>query len=167
MRDSSLHCPERKIRGSRGLLPEASHERLEQCLGAELSAVATYDLALTRKDSQKLAWTLLHLRILHGARAQSIVRYLTNRGVAPRPAMVARNSIADVLCGRTLLAGLEELEERVLARYERDDAALDGSTRRFVDARLLPDQKRSRELLASNVAQAAMTAAAGSLEVAA
>jgi len=151
--------------GNRSESPHPStRARLQEYLFVERSAVATYDLALSLGAARDVAWSLLYLRIVHDAQARSILRHLGAHGGAPssaRPVPAA----ADVLWNRTLLAGVDELEDRVLAVYQEDTAGLDERALRLVDSQLEPAQKRTRDWVASLVSREALRNSAASAEI--
>lgn len=124
---------------------------LNTLLRGELSAVETYDQAIKQlaKDPQR---ELTENRDCHAKRVPVLRNQITALGGKPDASSGIWGSWAklveqgaSVLGKKTIIATLEEGEDRGIADYKRLQNDLETSARQVVDTDLFPAQKRTHE----------------------
>jgi demethoxyubiquinone hydroxylase (CLK1/Coq7/Cat5 family) len=130
--------------------------QLNSFLRGELSAVFTYQQCLEKIEDERVAAQLKVLQASHGHRARSLQLRIKNLGGEPAEDAGMWGGLAMMLEGGATLFGekaalriLQEGEEHGLSDYRRDVNKLSPLQRSFVQAEILPEQFRTREILAS------------------
>src|SRR4051794_9723617 len=132
---------------------EASVEKLQECLRAELSAVETYELALRSVTHVGLHHTLQEILASHGRRTDLPRAKVARLGAEPATSSGSWGAFAktmqagaDLLGARVAIAALEEGEDRALALYTSGLDRCNARTRRYIETELLPEQRRTHDL---------------------
>jgi len=138
------------------MMNDTTIDRLNDFLRGELSAVESYRLALQQTSHEGFGSTLRQLRDAHERRIGAIRDKILALGGAPAASSGAWGTFAGVVQAGADLFGnvaavsaLEEGEDHGLKMY-RDAISEDNTVvREFVDAILLPAQRRSHDLCRS------------------
>jgi bacterioferritin (cytochrome b1) len=138
------------------MMNETTIDRLNDFLRGELSAVETYDLALQQTKHEGFGSTLRQLRDAHERRIGTIRDKILQLGGAPAASSGAWGTFAgvvqagaDLFGNVTAVSTLEEGEDHGLKMYRDALQQDDVMVREFVDAMLLPGQRRSHDLCRS------------------
>lgn len=137
-----------------------THDRSEdvKCLNVflrnELSAVETYDQCIKKIDDARIASGLADLQNSHQLRAQLLRQKIAelggeaenSSGMWGRFAKMVEGS-ASMFGERAAIAALEEGEDRGRDNYIEKSDDLSPELQRFVNAELLPEQRRSHDML--------------------
>lgn len=134
-------------------LPSASEKtiaNLNSLLRGEISAVETYDQAIGHLQDRNID-DLIANRDCHRKRVDLITSTIRQHGATPDTTSGAWGSFArlvergaSLISDRTIVAALEEGEDRGLAQY-RDPGDLDASSMQLVQTVLLPRQIETHE----------------------
>jgi Domain of unknown function (DUF2383). len=137
-----------------------THNRSEDvnCLNVflknELSAVETYQQCINKVDDEKIAPSLADLQNSHERRAQLLRQKIVELGGTPVDSSGMWGSFAKMVEGgaglfgdRSAIAALEEGEDRGRDNYIEKSDDLSPELQRFVNAELLPEQRRSHDML--------------------
>jgi Domain of unknown function (DUF2383) len=131
-------------------------EKLRDCLRSELSAAETYDLALGKVNHVGIRSVLHQIHESHARRADRIDQYLLHLGAEAPDGTGAWGAFAkamqtgaDLFGDRAAITALKEGEDHGLKLYVDATAMVDGRARRFIEAELLPEQRRTRDLCVS------------------
>ena len=123
---------------------------LNHLLAGELSAVETYDQALEHLAKEPLA-DLIENRDCHSGRVDLLKNKITELGGDPTTTSGVWGGFvrlvekgASVIGASTVIAALEEGEDRGLAAY-RDAGHFDVVSRAIIETELLPAQERTHE----------------------
>jgi Domain of unknown function (DUF2383) len=129
---------------------DESMVRLKECLRGELSAVETYDLALTSTHDNDLTEILLALRNSHDRRVTLLRSELKASGYDPPEnsggwGVIAKTvqAGADLLGDRWAIAALVEGEDRGVKLYSENLDDCVPVVRDFIERHLLPEQRRT------------------------
>jgi hypothetical protein len=131
----------------------ASLRKLQECFRGELSALETYELALKNVTHAGFQHALQEMLASHGYQEVLLSeRIRQTGGELPTSSGVwgafakAVQAGADLLGDRTVIAALEEGEDRGMALYTEGLDGCDPSTRSFIATELLPRQQHTHEL---------------------
>ncbi len=137
-----------------------THDRSEdvKCLNVflrnELSAVETYDQCIKKIDDARIASGLADLQNSHQLRAQLLRQKIAELGGEAENSSGMWGSFAKMVEGsasmfgeRAAIAALEEGEDRGRDNYIEKSDDLSPELQRFVNAELLPEQRRSHDML--------------------
>ena len=137
-----------------------THDRSEdvKCLNVflrnELSAVETYDQCIKKIDDAKIASGLADLQNSHQRRVQLLRLKIAELGGEPEDSSGMWGSFAKMVEGsaamfgdRSAISALEEGEDRGRDNYIEKSDDLSPELQRFVNAELLPEQRRSHDML--------------------
>jgi hypothetical protein len=129
----------------------ASVDKLLECLGFELAAAATHELALSSAHLAALHRTLQEMMMSHVRRARLLDQRLRHLGSDPMGSaepwsafVAAAGAGADA--GRAEIVALQDGEHRGVALYAASVATCDLWTRTLLAAELLPEQQRTHDL---------------------
>ncbi len=132
---------------------DVSIEALQGFLRAELSAVETYELALTSITHVGLRRALQEILASHGRRSEQLRARITGLGTEPATSSgvwgafaKAVQTGADLLGDHIAIAALEQGEDRALSGYIHAVDDVDWSTQKFVEMEMLPEQRHTHEL---------------------
>ena len=133
---------------------ESDIEQLNSFLEAERSAVEAYSHCIARVTSRGMVEILSDLQRSHHDRVKLLSERIVALGGSPSEnthswAAVAGlfEAAADDISDRAALIALEEGEDNDRHDYERDLDGLSPSTRSFVATKILPEQRRSQDML--------------------
>ncbi len=136
-------------------------EQLNSFLRGELSAVETFRQALEKVESPQLRQQLQLCRDSHSRRAQILQDEVSRLGGQPAAASGMWGAFARLVEGGAKLFGekaaisaLEEGEDHGMKDYERDKDSLPAGARFIVESQLLPEQRRTHEIMRSLQGQA-------------
>jgi hypothetical protein len=128
-------------------------EKLQDILRAETSAVETYELALESVTHVGLHRALQQIHMSHVQRVEQVRTWLGGLGAESAKGSGAWGAFAkafqagaDLLGGRAAIAALEQGEDRLLAIYTGDLSGIEPSSRSFIEADLLPEQRHTHDL---------------------
>jgi hypothetical protein len=126
---------------------DGSMQKLQECLQAEVSAVATYQRALESIAHVGLHRALQEILVSHARRAELVrgwIAQIGGRTVTGGWGVFANliETGPDLLGQRLALAALEEGERRGLDLYTEVDGC-DAETAEWIRTRLLPEQRRT------------------------
>lgn len=120
----------------------------------ELSAVETYQQCINKIDDEKIAPSLADLQNSHERRVQLLRQKIAELGGDPVDSSGMWGSFAKMVEGgaslfgdRSAIAALEEGEDRGRDNYIEKSDDLSPELQRFVNAELLPEQRRSHDML--------------------
>jgi uncharacterized protein (TIGR02284 family) len=120
----------------------------------ELSAVETYQQCINKLDDEKIATNLADLQSSHERRVQLLRQKIAELGGTPVDSSGMWGSFAKMVEGgagifgdRSAIAALEEGEDRGRDNYIDKSDDLSPEVQRFVNAELLPEQRRSHDML--------------------
>jgi hypothetical protein len=132
---------------------DAGTDKLRKLLGAEMSAVETYTLALESLDHGGLHHTLETFLASHSHRVDQIRAQLKGLGTGPVPCSgvwahfaKAFQAGADLRGNRAAIAALEEGEDHLLRLYEEGSPSFDAKTERLIQDRLILSQRLTQDL---------------------
>lgn len=127
---------------------------LNTFLKNELSAVETYNQCIKKLDDEKIASGLADLQSSHQRRVQLLRQKIRELGGTPEDTSGMWGSFAKMVEGgarmfgdRSAIAALEEGEDRGRDEYIEKSDDLSPEVQRFVNAELLPEQRRSHDVL--------------------
>ncbi|WP_187408601.1 DUF2383 domain-containing protein [Saccharophagus sp. K07] len=127
---------------------------LNSFLRSELSAVETYNQCIRKLDDSQIASGLSDLQISHQRRAELLREKIRELGGTPEDSSGLWGSFAKMVEGgaklfgdRSAIAALEEGEDRGRDEYIEKSDSLSPEVQRFVNAELLPEQRRSHDVL--------------------
>jgi demethoxyubiquinone hydroxylase (CLK1/Coq7/Cat5 family) len=145
-----MHAEQSDIAGRN---KDVSVDALQGFLRAELAAVETYELALTKIMHVGVRHSLQEILTSHERRAEMIRSRVASLGTEPAQSSGAWGALAktmqagaDLLGDRLAIAALEQGEEHGLSLYMRSFDDVDWGTQKFVESELLPEQRRTQEL---------------------
>jgi len=137
-----------------------THDRSEdvKCLNVflknELSAVETYSQCIKKLDDENIASGLADLQSSHQRRVQLLRQKIAELGGTAEDSSGMWGSFAKMVEGgagmfgdRSAIAALEEGEDRGRDNYIDKSDDLSPEVQRFVNAELLPEQRRSHDML--------------------
>ncbi|MCR6651227.1 MAG: PA2169 family four-helix-bundle protein [Cellvibrionaceae bacterium] len=120
----------------------------------ELSAVETYQQCIKKLDDEKIASGLADLQNSHQRRVQLLRQKIAELGGDPVDSSGLWGSFAKMVEGsatvfgdKSAIAALEEGEDRGRDNYIDKSDDLSPEVQRFVNAELLPEQRRSHDML--------------------
>jgi DNA-binding ferritin-like protein len=132
---------------------EGSIETLQECLRSELSATETYQLALSNVAHVGVHSVLQQILTSHATRTERLGERLRWMGAEVTKSSGVWGALAkivqvgaDILGDRAVVAALKEGEDHGLRLYMDAAPHCDASTRGLIEAYLLPEQRRTREL---------------------
>jgi hypothetical protein len=133
---------------------EHSIERLSSFLREEISAVEVYQHVLSRVKSEQARQGLHACYQDHVGRVETIKEFIGAHGETPKEVPSHRGfgripGVAESLQDRSMVEILQEGEEFESQDYENLLIGLDAEDRRFVEERVLPNQRATRERLRS------------------
>lgn len=135
-------------------LNEPDIEQLNTFLRGELAAVETYDQCIKKVTDPAVVSQLQVLRTSHIRRVQRLAGRVASLGGHPETSSGTWGKVAQAVEGgakiigeKVALATLEEGEDYGINLYERGMKSLSPSERAFVEEDLLPEQKRSHNIL--------------------
>lgn len=127
---------------------------LNSFLKSELSAVETYGQCIKKLDDENIASSLADLQSSHQRRVQLLRQKIRELGGSPVDSSGLWGSFAKMVEGgatlfgdRSAIAALEEGEDRGRDEYIAKSDDLSPEIQRFVNAELLPEQRRSHDML--------------------
>ena len=127
---------------------------LNAFLKSELSAVETYNQCIKKLDDVTVTSGLSDLQTSHQRRAELLRQKIRELGGTPEDSSGLWGSLAKAVEGgaslfgnRSSLAVLEEGEDRGRDEYIEKSDNLSPDLQRFVNAELLPEQRRSHDEL--------------------
>lgn len=129
--------------------------QLNSFLRGELSAVETYDQAIAKLgDDPAVRGKLENCRTSHQLRATLLREEILRRGGEPAEGSGPWGAFAQLVEGgaklfgkKAALAALEQGEDHGRDDYKAELAGLNPDLRRFVEAKLLPEQLRTHDAL--------------------
>lgn len=131
-------------------------DTLNSFLRGELSAVETYRLAIDRLVDNPLRYQLKELQDSHLRRVRLLSDRIRSLGGAPSSGSGAWGAFARLVEGgaallgeKTAIAALEEGEDHGRNDYQRDIDELDGDTRLWFTAVILPEQERTHDAMSA------------------
>jgi len=132
-------------------------ETLNRILRGEISAVETYDQALTKlNDDAAIASQLTDCRSSHEERVELLRREVTRLGGKPSDGSGPWGTFAKLVEGgakafgkAAAIAALEEGEDHGLKQYRDDLAKLDGNTRSTLETQLLAKQQQTHRAMST------------------
>ncbi len=120
----------------------------------ELSAVETYNQCIRKIDDAQIASGLADLQSSHQRRVQLLREKIRELGGTPKDSSGMWGSFAKMVEGsaslmgdRTAISALEEGEDRGRDDYIEKSDDLSPELQRFINAELLPEQRRSHDML--------------------
>lgn len=129
-------------------------KHLNSFLKNELSAVETYNQCLKNVDDTQVASGLSELQNSHQQRAVVIRQKIRELGGDPEESSGMWGSVAKIVEGGARLFGdnsaisaLEEGEDRGRDQYLKKSDNLSPGIRSFVNAELIPEQRRTHDML--------------------
>lgn len=129
---------------------KSSVDQLNSFLRGEISAVETYDQAITKLQATTYASQLQECKRSHEQRVQLLKEQIRRLGGTPVDASGPWGAFAKLIEGgaktvgdKVAIAALEEGEDHGLRDYKSDIAKLDPEVRSFVEQRILPEQQRT------------------------
>ena len=132
---------------------DKSIDKLRECFRDELSAVETYQMALSSVTHVGVRRTLQEILASHDRRTEVLRERIARSGAEPPNSSgvwgafaKALQAGADLLGDRTAISALEEGEDRTLALYTDGVDQCDARTLRFIDTELLPEQRYTHDL---------------------
>ncbi|HZH02934.1 MAG TPA: DUF2383 domain-containing protein [Myxococcaceae bacterium] len=135
---------------------EQNVDKLNSLLKGEISAVETYRQALDKVKDVQARSELEECARSHQSRVQTLRDRIQQMGGTPANSSGAWGTFAKLVEGvatpfgdKAAIAALEEGEDHGLADYRREIPALDGDSRSFVEAELLPAQERTHRALST------------------
>jgi uncharacterized protein (TIGR02284 family) len=127
---------------------------LNTFLQNELSAVETYNQCIKKVDDAQIATGLADLQNSHQRRVQLLRQKIQELGGKPKDSSGMWGSFAKVVEGsasifgdRSAISALEEGEDRGRDEYIEKTDGLSPDLQRFVNSELLPEQRRSHDML--------------------
>lgn len=129
---------------------------LNMLLRGEMSAVETYEQAIDklRSNSQRGIPLLQQLMSSHRTRADLLTTEVRRMGGEPSESSGPWGAFAKLFEGaaelfgeKSAIAALEEGEDHGLKQYRDVVAKVDGTTRKWLEERIYPEQKRSHDAL--------------------
>jgi len=127
---------------------------LNNFLQNELSAVETYNQCIKKVDDAQIATGLADLQNSHQRRVQLLRQKIQELGGKPKDSSGIWGSFAKVVEGsasifgdRSAISALEEGEDRGRDEYIEKADDLSPELQRFVNSELLPEQRRSHDML--------------------
>lgn len=134
-------------------LQKTDIDQLNELLRGEISAVETYDQAVSKTEDTGALAVLRENKASHASRVDILRTEVVKLGGEPANGSGAWGAFAKAVQGgakvfgeSAAIAALEEGEDHGLKQYRSDD--LSPSTRMFVDSKLLPEQRRTHDALA-------------------
>ena len=129
-------------------------EQLNSFLRAERSAVEAYSHCIGRLSSRGLITLLSDLQQSHHNRVKLLSERISALGGSPSDNSYDWGSVAQLfetatngIGERAALLALEEGEDTDRQQYERDLVGLTPETRSFIATKILPEQRRSQDML--------------------
>lgn len=133
-----------------------SIDTLNSLLGGELSAVQTYEQAVSKLSDSSLVEQLRNLRVAHLQRAQRLEREVVRLGGEPKRTSGIWGAFANFvetaaasMGERPAIATLEEGEDKGLNDYRRALTKLDEPVRKLVESELLPGQEQTHSIMSN------------------
>jgi uncharacterized protein (TIGR02284 family) len=133
---------------------QSTVDQLNSFLRGELSAVETYQQALTKLESFQHRATLEECASSHQRRVALLMEEVRRRGGKPAASSGAWGTFAKAieagstaLGPKTAIAVLEEGEDHGRNDYDRDIEKLDADARQLVAQRLMPEQVRTHSAM--------------------
>lgn len=127
---------------------------LNSFLQNELSAVETYNQCIKKVDDAQIATGLADLQNSHQRRVQLLRQKIQELGGNPKDSSGMWGSFAKAVEGsaalfgdRSAISALEEGEDRGRDEYVEKSDDLSPELQRFVNSELLPEQRRSHDML--------------------
>jgi hypothetical protein len=135
--------------------PKSDIAHLNSFLRGEISAVETYSQAIEKlADEPSIHGKLADCRASHEQRARLLREEIARRGGEPAEGSGAWGSFAQLVEGgakvfgkKAAIAALEEGEDHGRDDYRAELDELSPDVRRLVEAKLLPEQLRTHEVL--------------------
>ncbi len=131
-------------------------DQLNSFLRGEISAVETYNQAITKLRTTPYASQLEDCKRSHEQRVQLLKEQIRLLGGTPADASGPWGAFAKLIEGgaatvgeKSAIAALEEGEDHGLRDYRSDIAKLDPEVRTFVEQRLIPEQQRTQSGLST------------------
>jgi hypothetical protein len=125
-------------------------DQLNSFLRGEMSAVETYDQAITKLQATSFAPRLQECKRSHEQRVQLLKDQIRKLGGTPADASGPWGAFAKLIEGgaktigeKGAIAALEEGEDHGLRDYKSYIMKLDPDVRSFVEQRILPEQRRT------------------------
>jgi uncharacterized protein (TIGR02284 family) len=135
---------------------EKDLDRLNSFLQGELSAVETYRQCIEKMDDPLITTQLRQLLQSHEVRAQKLSQKIRTLGGTPPTSSGVWGTFAKLVEGGAALFGkasaistLEEGEDHGKKQYARDVAELSPSLRTFVEQDIIPEQRRTHDVLSA------------------
>lgn len=133
---------------------ESDVEQLNSFLRGERSAVDTYAQCIEKVTDPEVLSTLAILKRSHQERVHQLSELIVSLGGSPSKDSGLWGSFAEMVQGsakalgtKAAIAALEEGEDHGRNDYQRDLDDLTPTTRDFIAANILPEQKRSHDVL--------------------
>ena len=146
--EPSIRTPERTA-----WVPDDIADWLNRCLRTELSAIETYDLAVTEIGRGELSNILRQIRDSHERRAIILREYLLAAGREPSTSSGVWGAFAkavqlgaDLLGDRAAVAALEQFEDHIASLYTERSIPIDDRTSAMLDTQILPGQGYTSDL---------------------
>ena len=134
--------------------PKGDIKQLNSFLRGEISAVETYEQALTKADSPRTEAILRANKDSHAARATALNTAIRGAGGEPAESSGVWGAFAKATAGGAKLFGetaavaaLEEGEDHGLKEYRSDLDDLSPAAKTLVTTKLLPEQQRTHDAL--------------------
>ncbi len=135
---------------------ESEIEQLNSFLRGELSAVETYTQCIKKLEDVDLCVRLGQLRASHAARVDLLTARVARSGGAPDSTSGAWGAFAKFAEGGAGIFGssaaismLKEGEDHGKSVYLANLGDLNASNQRFINGEILPEQLRTRDMLAA------------------
>jgi uncharacterized protein (TIGR02284 family) len=133
---------------------ENTIDQLNSFLRGELSAVETYQQAISRLPTSVNRGLLEECRRSHQRRAELLAQEIRRRGGEPAQSSGAWGAFAKLVEGgaqvfgeNMAIAALEEGEDHGRDDYQRDLSDLEPAARSFVEQHVLPEQLRTHDAM--------------------
>ena len=135
---------------------ETSATALNSLLRGELSAVETYKQALTKVTDPTPRATLEKCMQSHAQRVTTLSTLVRSLGDTPANTSGPWGAFAKLVEGgakvfgeKAAVAALEEGEDHGRNNYRKELPKLESETRRMVEAELVPEQRRTHDLMSA------------------
>lgn len=129
-------------------------KQLNSFLQDELAAVETYHQCIEKVDDAQISASLANLQQSHQTRADLLTRRIQEIGGQPEKSSGMWGTVSKMVEGgarlfgdKSAISALEEGEDRGRDNYQGKIERLAPENQQFVSAELLPEQKRSHDML--------------------
>lgn len=125
-------------------------KKLNEFLKAEMSAMQTYGQCIDKSPDISMVQQLSELRQSHAQRVDLLKQRIVELGGDPVDSSGVWGSFAKMVEGgakafgeQSMLAALEEGEDRGLEKYQSEIDKLSAETRQFIASKILPAQEQT------------------------